>query len=153
MRRYIPGACLLVADRPQAPKRTGAFAPVLLTTAGVCASGQTLFHYARLTAGIRSIPLSLLLPTQPASLGLRGGPIMQGEKNHYRASCWRSRFFQAQNIGDFTNCERGPPEISEFPGAVQGSRVEHDMRVNMMFVNVSRHRSLWIQLRRSVIAA
>ena len=48
--------CVLVGGcRPQAPKRTGAFAPVLLTS--VCC-------------------------------------YPQGEKNHYRASCWRSRFFR-----------------------------------------------------------
>ena len=31
MRRYIPGTCLLVADRPQPPVRTGATALVLLS--------------------------------------------------------------------------------------------------------------------------
>lgn len=31
MRRYIPGTCLLVADRPQTPVRTGATALVLLS--------------------------------------------------------------------------------------------------------------------------
>src|SRR5699024_11593954 len=39
-------------------------------------SGQTPRRCARREAGIRSVPLSLLFPTQPASLGLRGGPIM-----------------------------------------------------------------------------
>ena len=31
MRRYIPGACLLVADRPQTPVKPGASAPGFLS--------------------------------------------------------------------------------------------------------------------------
>ena len=66
--------------RPQAPVRTGATAPVLLS------------RLRRLRVGTNSTPLRPPdgghplhfvvppFPTQPASLGLRGGPIMQGEK-------------------------------------------------------------------------
>ena len=80
MRRYIPGACLLVADRPQTPVKPGASAPGFLS------------RLRRLRVGTNSTPLRPPdgghplhfvvppFPTQPASLGLRGGPIMQGEK-------------------------------------------------------------------------
>ena len=66
--------------RPQAPVRTDATAPVLLS------------RLRRLRVGTNSTPLRPPdgghplhfvvppFPTQPASLGLRGGPIMQGEK-------------------------------------------------------------------------
>ena len=48
----------------------------------------------------------------------------------------RQAIFKAQHIGDFTDRKGGPPEVSELPCAVQSSRVEHDMRVDMMFVHM-----------------
>ena len=54
----------------------------------------------------------------------------------FRLRNHRQPIFQAQHIGNFVNRKGGPPEVSEFPGAVYGSRVEHDMRMNVMFVNV-----------------
>ena len=109
MRRYIPGACLLVADRPQPPVRTGAVAPVLLSHLRCLLPCGGTEKAGGLSFFLTQFPLLLFLGQSQNS----GGIVFGGEQLHHLCLClflvWVQLFVLCQQCGIllFQRLDRG----------------------------------------------